>query len=174
MGGTTPRALASKQEGADENDEHLYMVVPLSLTSSRASTHPHLLLAVIGTCNTHVHPALSRKSRSLPRLPSSHGITRLVLFCAQSRVLSESEGLRWQAGGTPDENDEKTRAAVMRQCRLSSVVVVKETRLAEVLSPQHFLRICVFVGVLYQYVLSCLEIVFRNRCQEGAPLPGLT
>lgn len=68
----------------------------------------------------------------------------------QSRVLSESEGLRWQAGGTPDDNDEETRAEVIRQCRISSVVVVKETRLAEVRTPQNFLCFCVFVGVLYQ------------------------
>ena len=40
--------------------------------------------------------------------------------------------MRWHAVGTPDENDEQVRAEVARQCRVSSLVVVKETRLAEV------------------------------------------
>lgn len=47
-------------------------------------------------------------------------------------MFSEFESLRWQTGGTPEENDEEVRAAVARQCRRSSLVVVKETRLAEV------------------------------------------
>lgn len=67
--------------------------------------------------------------------------TNLLLDCPlgqfapygqQSRVLSDVEGLRWQAGGTPEENDEVVRQAVVQQCLLSSVVIVKETRLAEV------------------------------------------
>lgn len=47
-------------------------------------------------------------------------------------MFSEVEGLRWRAGGTPEENDEGVRAEVTRQCRVSSLVVVKETRLTEV------------------------------------------
>ncbi|CAM9478890.1 unnamed protein product [Ectocarpus sp. 12 AP-2014] len=73
--------------------------------------------------------------RLLACQPTTNDIRNLFSFSyivERSRVLSESEGLRWKAGGTPDENDEETRAAVIRQCRLSSVVVVKETRLAEV------------------------------------------
>lgn len=58
----------------------------------------------------------------------------------QSRVFSELERLRWQAGGTPDENDEEVRAAVSRQCRLSRLVVVKETRLAEVRGRPAFIK----------------------------------
>ncbi|CAM9433549.1 unnamed protein product [Ectocarpus sp. 6 AP-2014] len=74
-------------------------------------------------------------TRLLACQPTTNDIRNLFSFSyivERSRVLSESEGLRWQAEGTPDENDEETRAAVIRQCRLSSVVVVKETRLAEV------------------------------------------
>ncbi|CAM9617682.1 unnamed protein product [Ectocarpus sp. 4 AP-2014] len=74
-------------------------------------------------------------TRLLACQPTTNDIRNLFSFSyivERSRVLTGSEGLRWKAGGTPDENDEETRAAVIRQCRLSSVVVVKETRLAEV------------------------------------------
>lgn len=134
----------------------LDLVACLDLSTSSSRRHrnlQYLTTEILDYPQSHVHPALTQKVRSLPRLPSSHGMIRLVLFCAQSRVLSASEGLRWQAGGTPDENDEETRAAVIRQCRLSSVVVVKETRLAEVRSPHNFLCICVFIGV---FVPECI------------------
>ncbi|CAM9368498.1 unnamed protein product [Ectocarpus fasciculatus] len=74
-------------------------------------------------------------TRLLACQPTINDIRNLFSFSyivERSRVLSESEGLRWQAGGTPDDNDEETRAEVVRQCRISNVVVVKETRLAEV------------------------------------------
>ncbi|CAM9846733.1 unnamed protein product, partial [Scytosiphon promiscuus] len=74
-------------------------------------------------------------SRLLACQPTINDIRNLFSFSyivERSRVLSQFEGLRWKAGGTPEENDEEVRAAVVQQCRLSSVVVVKETRLAEV------------------------------------------
>lgn len=66
-------------------------------------------------------------------------------------MLSAFESLRWEAGGTSEENDEGVRAAVGRQCRQSSVVVVKETRLAEVTkkSKKQTACVCKFFGNLY-------------------------
>ncbi|CAM9726628.1 unnamed protein product, partial [Pylaiella littoralis] len=74
-------------------------------------------------------------SRLLACQPTINDIRNLFSFSyivERSRVLSAFESLRWEAGGTSEENDEGVRAAVGRQCRQSSVVVVKETRLAEV------------------------------------------
>lgn len=53
----------------------------------------------------------------------------------KSRALSEFEPLRWHAGGTPNDNDELVRDWLSRDCRLSKIVVIKETRLPEVSSP---------------------------------------
>lgn len=50
----------------------------------------------------------------------------------QSRPLSELEELRWLPDNSPDENDELVRSSLARECKLSKVVAVKETRLAEV------------------------------------------
>lgn len=55
-------------------------------------------------------------------------------------MFSEVEGLRWHGGGTSEENDEMVRTEVVRQCRLSSLVIVKETRLAEVGGDQSSLK----------------------------------
>eukprot|EP00752_Nemacystus_decipiens_P005528 g5000.t1 len=71
-------------------------------------------------------------SRLLACQPTVNDIRNLFSFSHISRVFSELEGLRRHGGGTAEENDEAVRAAVARQCRLSSLVVVKETRLAEV------------------------------------------
>lgn len=53
----------------------------------------------------------------------------------KSRALSEFEQLRWHAGGTPNDNDELVRDWLSRDCRLSKIVVIKETRLPEASSP---------------------------------------
>lgn len=50
----------------------------------------------------------------------------------QSRPLSEFEQLRWHVGGTPEDNDRLVRDWLARDCQLSKVVVIKETRLSEV------------------------------------------
>ena len=50
----------------------------------------------------------------------------------KSRALSEFEDLRWQVGGSPEDNDGMVRDKLVQQCRLSKAIVIKETRLPEV------------------------------------------
>lgn len=112
----------------------------------------------------YLHARLLSPSRRLKLKIESN-----VFFAArQSRVFSEFEGLRWHAGGTPDKNDEEVRAAVARQCRLSSLVVVKETRLAEVSDPSSHKTLRTGILLVPPYGRDFVRCGSNRRCSDAA------